>query len=138
MKVARNKTFYIKQYLYSFINAGLNNVKNMLFNYLHFKQNTQNLIYNNIVSARKTAVGSNDKVIVQIQNLPTMDLGRKFRTPCKTGNKCGKVTNFLLSVLNLLNPLNLQIDQLILQFYINVLYKKLLLFVLKMHIDITP
>lgn len=40
---------------------------------------------------QNTAVGTFSNVIAQIQNLPNMDLGRKFRTPCKTGNKCGKV-----------------------------------------------
>lgn len=43
------------------------------------------------ISAQKTATGTFSNVITQIQNLPTMELGRKFRTPCKTGNRCGKV-----------------------------------------------
>ncbi|KAL0840945.1 hypothetical protein ABMA28_014738 [Loxostege sticticalis] len=46
--------------------------------------------------AQKTAVGTFSNVITQIQNLPTMDLGRKFRTPCKTGNRCGKVIKRLM------------------------------------------
>ncbi|XP_026753139.2 uncharacterized protein LOC113513347 [Galleria mellonella] len=46
--------------------------------------------------AQKTAVGTFSNVITQIQNLPTMDLGKKFRTPCKTGNRCGKVIKRLM------------------------------------------
>ncbi|RVE47256.1 hypothetical protein evm_008124 [Chilo suppressalis] len=46
--------------------------------------------------AQKTAIGTFSNVISQIQNLPTMDLGRKFRTPCKTGNRCGKVIKRLM------------------------------------------
>ncbi|XP_026333062.1 uncharacterized protein LOC113240071 [Hyposmocoma kahamanoa] len=46
--------------------------------------------------AQKTAVNTLSNVITQIQNLPTMELGRKFRTPCKTGNKCGKVIKRLM------------------------------------------
>ncbi|XP_034830745.1 uncharacterized protein [Maniola hyperantus] len=45
---------------------------------------------------QKTAVGTFSNVIAQIQNLPNMDLGRKFRTPCKSGNKCGKVIKRLM------------------------------------------
>ncbi|XP_021193801.2 uncharacterized protein LOC110378737 [Helicoverpa armigera] len=45
---------------------------------------------------QKTATGTFSNVITQIQNLPTMDLGRKFRTPCKTGNRCGKVIRRLM------------------------------------------
>ncbi|XP_052740458.1 uncharacterized protein LOC112056600 isoform X2 [Bicyclus anynana] len=45
---------------------------------------------------QKTAVGTFANVISQIQNLPNMNLGRKFRTPCKTGNKCGKVIKRLM------------------------------------------
>ncbi|VVC99176.1 uncharacterized protein LOC126969508 [Leptidea sinapis] len=45
---------------------------------------------------QNTAVGTLSNVITQIQNLPTMDLGRRFRTPCKTGNKCGKVIKRLM------------------------------------------
>ncbi|XP_013143491.1 PREDICTED: uncharacterized protein LOC106107260 isoform X2 [Papilio polytes] len=44
----------------------------------------------------KTAIGTFTNVITQIQNLPTMEFGRKFRTPCKTGNKCGKVIKRLM------------------------------------------
>ncbi|CAG5051805.1 unnamed protein product [Parnassius apollo] len=46
--------------------------------------------------AQKTATGTFSNVITQIQNLPTMELGRRFRTPCKTGNKCGKVIKRLM------------------------------------------
>ncbi|XP_047517717.1 uncharacterized protein LOC125057846 [Pieris napi] len=45
---------------------------------------------------RNSAVGTLSNVITQIQNLPNMDLGRRFRTPCKTGNKCGKVIKRLM------------------------------------------
>ncbi|KAI5631873.1 hypothetical protein NE865_15401 [Phthorimaea operculella] len=45
---------------------------------------------------QKTAVGTLSNVITQIQNLPVMDIGRKFRTPCKTGNRCGKVIKRLM------------------------------------------
>ncbi|XP_046959831.1 uncharacterized protein LOC124529933 [Vanessa cardui] len=45
---------------------------------------------------QNTAVGTFSNVITQIQNLPNMDLGRRFRTPCKTGNKCGKVIKRLM------------------------------------------
>ncbi|XP_050345790.1 uncharacterized protein LOC126770455 [Nymphalis io] len=45
---------------------------------------------------QNTAVGTFSNVITQIQNLPNMELGRKFRTPCKTGNKCGKVIKRLM------------------------------------------
>ncbi|XP_073944636.1 uncharacterized protein [Choristoneura fumiferana] len=46
--------------------------------------------------AQKTAVGTLSNVITQIQNLPTMDMGRRFRSPCKTGNRCGKVIKRLM------------------------------------------
>ncbi|XP_028028059.1 uncharacterized protein LOC114241424 [Bombyx mandarina] len=46
--------------------------------------------------AQNTATGTFSNIITQIQNLPTMDLGRRFRTPCKTGNKCGKVIKRLM------------------------------------------
>ncbi|XP_075973274.1 uncharacterized protein LOC142974693 [Anticarsia gemmatalis] len=46
--------------------------------------------------AKNTAVGTFSNVISQIQNLPVMELGRKFRTPCKTGNRCGKVIKRLM------------------------------------------
>ncbi|CAF4954367.1 unnamed protein product [Pieris macdunnoughi] len=45
---------------------------------------------------QNSAVGTLSNVITQIQNLPNMDLGRRFRTPCKTGNKCGKVIKRLM------------------------------------------
>ncbi|KAJ0177007.1 hypothetical protein K1T71_007016 [Dendrolimus kikuchii] len=45
---------------------------------------------------KNTAVGTLSNVVAQIQNLPNMDLGRKFRTPCKTGNRCGKVIKRLM------------------------------------------
>ncbi|XP_013143493.1 PREDICTED: uncharacterized protein LOC106107260 isoform X3 [Papilio polytes] len=47
-------------------------------------------------TGEKTAIGTFTNVITQIQNLPTMEFGRKFRTPCKTGNKCGKVIKRLM------------------------------------------
>ncbi|XP_013199645.1 uncharacterized protein LOC106142443 [Amyelois transitella] len=46
--------------------------------------------------ADKTQTGTLGNVISAIQNLPTMDLGKKFRTPCKTGNRCGKVIKRLM------------------------------------------
>ncbi|XP_047995107.1 uncharacterized protein LOC125233233 [Leguminivora glycinivorella] len=44
----------------------------------------------------KTSVGTLNNVITQIQNLPNMDLGKRFRTPCKTGNRCGKIIRRLM------------------------------------------
>ncbi|XP_053608017.1 uncharacterized protein LOC128673888 [Plodia interpunctella] len=44
----------------------------------------------------KTQTGTLSNVIAAIQNMPTMDLGKKFRTPCKTGNRCGKVIKRLM------------------------------------------
>lgn len=44
-----------------------------------------------LFSDQITAVGTLSNVITQIQNLPTMELGKRFRNPCKTGDKCGKV-----------------------------------------------
>ncbi|XP_038212180.1 uncharacterized protein LOC119832581 isoform X2 [Zerene cesonia] len=45
---------------------------------------------------QNSAVGTLSNVITQIQNLPNMDMGRRFQTPCKTGNKCGKVIKRLM------------------------------------------
>ncbi|XP_063619049.1 uncharacterized protein LOC134791848 [Cydia splendana] len=44
----------------------------------------------------KTSIGTLSNVITQIQNLPNMDLGKRFRSPCKTGNRCGKVIRRLM------------------------------------------
>ncbi|CAG9093299.1 hypothetical protein JYU34_013054 [Plutella xylostella] len=48
------------------------------------------------IKDKRTAVGTLSNVIAQIQNLPVMDLGKRFRRPCKTGNKCGKVMKRLM------------------------------------------
>ncbi|XP_063361673.1 uncharacterized protein LOC134650670 [Cydia amplana] len=44
----------------------------------------------------KTSIGTLSNVITQIQNLPNMDLGKRFRSPCKSGNRCGKVIRRLM------------------------------------------